>query len=76
MFAAEYHRAMCVSIHAPVWGATNGKILSMTITQCFNPRTRVGCDMRHVERAGQYMVSIHAPVWGATRYKGVAKTPI
>ena len=34
--------------------------------QCFNPRTRVGCDNASVYKAETYAVSIHAPVWGAT----------
>ena len=34
-----------VSIHAPAWGATcQGKNYTST-TACFNPRTRVGCDL-------------------------------
>ena len=35
--------------------------------QCFNPRTRVGCDQVRVWRCPSVGVSIHAPVWGATR---------
>ena len=35
--------------------------------QCFNPRTRVGCDERKLFATGVIdRVSIHAPVWGAT----------
>ena len=33
-----------VSIHAPVWGATNSRLTSGFFMECFNPRTRVGCD--------------------------------
>ena len=32
----------------------------------FNPRTRVGCDMRFSQFDVTKSVSIHAPVWGAT----------
>ena len=34
-----------VSIHAPVWGATVVSTNSK-MTICFNPRTRVGCDVK------------------------------
>ena len=38
-----------------------------TITLCFNPRTRVGCDGQLVLSISQRLfVSIHAPAWGAT----------
>ncbi|MHC5865572.1 hypothetical protein ACYT6K_10275, partial [Streptococcus pyogenes] len=33
---------------------------------CFNPRTRVGCDINSFENQTKLAVSIHAPVWGAT----------
>ena len=33
-----------VSIHAPVWGATCNLSL-LNLSACFNPRTRVGCDL-------------------------------
>ena len=36
-----------VSIHAPVWGATQQQ-WTRKPSQCFNPRTRVGCDSRMV----------------------------
>ena len=35
--------SLCVSIHAPVWGAT-GSVAFRVWVWCFNPRTRVGCD--------------------------------
>ena len=34
--------------------------------ECFNPRTRVGCDKLNNNRVFIMSVSIHAPVWGAT----------
>ena len=55
-----------VSIHAPVWGATKRKLTGRPI-QCFNPRTRVGCDQAVLELDAKSSVSIHAPVWGATQ---------
>ena len=33
---------------------------------CFNPRTRVGCDLTAVRNTPHLNVSIHAPAWGAT----------
>ena len=38
-----------VSIHAPVWGATIPQH-SRHLVDCFNPRTRVGCDQKQVRR--------------------------
>ena len=56
-----------VSIHAPAWGATLLRSITFKVDACFNPRTRVGCDISFSiqvrPRAG---VSIHAPAWGAT----------
>ena len=57
-----------VSIHAPAWGATcRLSHAAASRCRCFNPRTRVGCDLC---QGGQgirgRMVSIHAPAWGAT----------
>ena len=57
--------AFGVSIHAPVWGATKPKRISMPMAR-FNPRTRVGCDKRSINCGKVCFVSIHAPVWGAT----------
>ena len=54
-----------VSIHAPVWGATSNPN-RFFIRICFNPRTRVGCDLSLGSHASAGVVSIHAPVWGAT----------
>ena len=34
--------------------------------ECFNPRTRIGCDQMDVRENFQNWVSIHAPAWGAT----------
>ena len=57
-----------VSIHAPAWGATWVTMSIFCCSKCFNPRTRVGCDiwMLLVYKHG-HKVSIHAPAWGATR---------
>ena len=41
---------------------------------CFNPRTRVGCDVTgHMPAIQNGPVSIHAPAWGATRAANKAK---
>ena len=41
----------------------------LSCASCFNPRTRVGCDMNKEEFDLIYrVVSIHAPVWGATHF--------
>ena len=55
-----------VSIHAPVWGATDSYYGITTRLWGFNPRTRVGCDTGEHFNRGKSIVSIHAPVWGAT----------
>ncbi len=34
-----------VSIHAPAWGATPRNEAAFPAAPCFNPRTRVGCDL-------------------------------
>ena len=39
---------------------------SASCAECFNPRTRVGCDICTYQAITQSDVSIHAPVWGAT----------
>ena len=35
-----------VSIHAPAWGATSRHPGGPEATPCFNPRTRMGCDIQ------------------------------
>ena len=56
-----------VSIHAPAWGATWKQGKMQPLIDRFNPRTRVGCDLRPVAMLHVYgRVSIHAPAWGAT----------
>ena len=56
-----------VSIHAPVWGA-NKSASAKSVTHCFNPRTRVGCEGVVEPNDDEAAVSIHAPVWGANMY--------
>ena len=54
-----------VSIHAPVWGATIPRLITVPAWG-FNPRARVGRDFQIRVCDGRPRVSIHAPVWGAT----------
>ena len=53
--------------HAPVRGATL-PLRSCPKPDCrFNPRTRVGCDLKTAHKGiTEGKVSIHAPAWGAT----------
>ena len=60
-----------VSIHAPAWGATGRGDGKGSRRSCFNPRTRVGCDVILGEQQRRLgAVSIHAPAWGATAGRG------
>ena len=47
-------------------GVRHGKNVLRLSAQCFNPRTRMGCDKILTCFATPYNVSIHAPAWGAT----------
>ncbi len=51
----QFDRAAAVSIHAPVWGATF-TITCKNSSVCFNPRTRVGCDLKSfcIRRPAQF----------------------
>ena len=55
-----------VSIHAPVWGATDRTWSQFHHSLCFNPRSRMGSDDFIFHNHYLKSVSIHAPVWGAT----------
>ncbi len=58
---------ICVSIHAPAWGATGPTDGPLGGRDGFNPRTRVGCDShQRWWLCSCDVVSIHAPAWGAT----------
>ena len=59
MWGATRHRFhksqfLAVSIHAPVWGATR-HCQQNICGHCFNPRTRVGCDIAHPLQAIETM---------------------
>ena len=55
-----------VSIHAPVWGATDKRRYVLDTVRGFNPRSRMGSDFPFCNPSPYPSVSIHAPVWGAT----------
>jgi len=55
-----------VSIHAPAWGATKGRGTRKGKDERFNPRARMGRDVKTELLSGSFIVSIHAPAWGAT----------
>ena len=42
-----------VSIHAPAWGATSSLAAIASVFESFNPRARVGRDVRHLGRRGR-----------------------
>ena len=65
-YAKKKYGKDAVSIHAPAWGATVGNSRGTPQTNCFNPRTRMGCDVACVLFFVFIFVSIHAPAWGAT----------
>ena len=62
-----------VSIHAPVWGATNKRGISSKkmMFQSTHP-----CGVRQVawDDPNNDFVSIHAPVWGATQFRVMSIT--
>ena len=51
----------------PAWGATSRPISSPLIYSYFNPRPRMGSDVRKAREYACRFISIHAPAWGATR---------
>ena len=55
-----------ISIHAPAWGATYFETPKTESSAHFNPRARVGRDLRALKAAQAKDISIHAPAWGAT----------
>ena len=57
-----------VSIHAPTRGATHSRLLSLSSSGCFNPRTHTGCDITSGSYIFARRVSIHAPTRGATNW--------
>ena len=63
-------RVWGVSIHAPARGATHAFPILLFTLNCFNPRTRTGCDYFTWEKkVFPFLVSIHAPARGATLTK-------
>jgi len=63
----NFARPANVSIHAPAWGATATLLVWARAMTCFNPRARMGRDVKRYEHFVIFIcVSIHAPAWGAT----------
>ena len=65
-----------VSIHAPARGATTFERKQKSNGDCFNPRTRAGCDDDLVCVSGPNAVSIHAPARGATQKDSSARPQV
>ena len=59
-----------VSIHAPAWGATTPSTSSLSPYPCFNPRTRVGCDVRVTVTASRCVI-----LFQSTHPRGVRRVP-
>jgi len=55
-----------VSIRAPAWGRTTTRPSRPPWRNCFNPRPRVGTNIRQSVRPARADVSIRAPAWGRT----------
>ena len=55
-----------VSIHASAWEATSRKLPEGAFRASFNPRLRVGGDVKVLSRTSVRLVSIHASAWEAT----------
>ena len=64
--SSSFFSSSAVSIHAPIWGATNKYILFDYIGEGFNPRPHMGGDGEIFAAYRPDKVSIHAPIWGAT----------
>ena len=63
---------LCISIHAPAWGATGSGRGTYSPFLYFNPRSRMGSDGRSDSRYSRNAyISIHAPAWGATLLAGL-----
>ena len=57
-----------ISIHAPAKGATGIPLFHTPQRDFhFNPRSREGSDLKHLELPKEFIISIHAPAKGATR---------
>ena len=54
-----------ISIHVPAWGTT-GLAAGTSLTNDFNPRSRVGNDRKKVSLSDKKTISIHVPAWGTT----------
>ena len=66
---------LCVSIHAPVKGATTAPRGGSSNGGGFNSRSREGSDIVENTELLLWFVSIHAPVKGATDYGNIVGGP-
>ena len=65
-----------VSIHAPVWGATQMVISNILLSTAFQSTRPCGARLGKASIVGDIApVSIHAPVWGATVCSSGANQP-
>ena len=72
--ARRIANGIAVSIHAPAWGATRGRI-DQVGRGGFNPRPRMGGDLEAELAELVAGVSIHAPAWGATAEASLVVIP-
>ena len=57
----------CISIHAPVWGATYQTLITLKVLSLISIHAPVwGATIGPQGETGPKGISIHAPVWGAT----------
>ena len=57
-------------------GVRHKALLFLSVHNCFNPRTRMGCDIQTPSELQAWIVSIHAPAWGATLIRHTTKIKI
>ncbi len=58
---------LCISIHAPTWGATPLEVYNSEMWQISIHAPTWGATSNNRFRIGARRISIHAPTWGATR---------
>ena len=59
-----------ISIHVPAWGTTHFPTWNFRHSGNFNPRSRVGNDVRACYHPILPVISIHVPAWGTTVKNG------
>ena len=58
--------ANTISIHVPAWGTTQTGLALASPRSNFNPRSRVGNDIKGDIYGSVIYISIHVPAWGTT----------